>query len=393
MQHTRRDFLRLAGIGGVVFASGLGARAFGSYAPRRADDFYFVQLSDTHWGFDGAAVNPDSKGTLPKAIAAVNALDDRPDFVVFTGDLTQTTDDPKVRRDRMKEFRDIVGGLKVKQTYFLAGEHDAAADRGEAYQELFGKLHYSFDNKGVHFVVLDNVSDPSAIVGDAQLAWLKDDLSRQKKDTPIVVLTHRPLFDLYPSWDWATRDAQSVVDALTPYTNVTVFYGHIHQENHHMTGHIAHHAARSLMWPLPAPGSVPKKAPMPWDPAQPYRGLGFRSIEGEAGGAKFDLTEYPIAARTASAEERVVKIEARRFEFAPSQVTLKRGVPVTLELTTRDVTHGFDMPDFGLRAEIKPGDTARVRFTPDKIGTFTFLCDVYCGAGHEDMSGTVVVTE
>jgi calcineurin-like phosphoesterase family protein len=293
MDHTRRDFLQLAGIGGIVFASGLGARAFGSTASGKGD-FYFVQLSDTHWGFDGAAVNPDSKGTLQKAIAAVNALDDRPDFVVFTGDLTQTTDDATVRRDRMKQFRDIVGALKVKDVRFLAGEHDAAQDRGEAYQELFGELHYTFDHKGVHFVVLDNVSDPGAIVGDAQLAWLKTDLAKQNKDAPIVVLTHRPLFDLYPQWDWATRDAPAVIDALTPYTNVTVFYGHIHQENHHMTGHIPHHSARSLMWPLPAPGSVPKKAPVPWNASQPYQGLGFREIETMARGTKYRLSEREV---------------------------------------------------------------------------------------------------
>jgi heme/copper-type cytochrome/quinol oxidase subunit 2 len=390
MQHTRRDFLQLAGIGGIVFASGLGARAFGSEATR-GEDFYFVQLSDTHWGFDGPEVNPDAKGTLAKAVAAVNALDDRPDFVVFTGDLTHTTEDPKTRRDRMKEFRDIAGKLDVKQLYFLAGEHDAAPDRGEAYQELFGKLHYSFDHKGVHFVVLDNCSDPNAVVGDEQLAWMKSDLAKLRKDAPVVVLTHRPLFDLYPQWDWATRDAPGVIDALTPYTNVTVFYGHIHQENHHMTGHIPHHAAKSLMFPMPAAGSMPKKAPIPWDPAAPYRGLGFREIATMSGATKYDLRELPIAAPAAAA--RVVKIEARRFAYVPSQVTLRRGVPVTFELTSRDVAHGFSLPDFGVRAKLEPGEVARVAFTPDKVGTFTFLCDFYCGAGHEDMSGTVVVTE
>jgi 3',5'-cyclic AMP phosphodiesterase CpdA len=392
MQHTRRDFLRLAGIGGVVFASGLGARSFGALAPEQ--DFYFVQLSDTHWGFEGDAVNPDAKGTLAKAVAAVNALDDRPDFVVFTGDLTHTTDDPQTRRDRMKQFRDIVGGLRVKQVYFLAGEHDAAADRGEAFQENFGKLHYSFDHKGVHFVVLDNVSDPTAVVGDAQLSWLKADVAKVAKTAPVVVLTHRPLFDLYPSWDWATRDAAGVIDALTPHANVTVFYGHIHQEHHHMTGHIPHHAAKSLMFPLPPAGSVPKKAPVPWDPAEPYRGLGFREVATVGGTASYRLVEHALSGGGApAAAERVVKVEARRYAYSPSQITLKRGVPVVLEIASRDVTHGFNLPDFGVRAEVAPGQVARVRFTPDRVGTFSFLCDVYCGSGHEDMSGTVVVTE
>jgi hypothetical protein len=291
----RRDFLKLAGLGGVVFASGLGSSALGESGKRvSAEEFYFIQLSDTHWGFDGPAINPDAQGTLKKAIASINSLDEQPDFIVFTGDLTHTTEDGKKRRARMAEFRDIVSGLRVKTLHFMAGEHDAALDRGEAYQQHFGELHYSFDHRGVHFIVLDNVSDPGAIVGEAQLKWLQDDLRRQKKDDPIVVFTHRPLFDLYPQWDWTTRDAAAVVNALMPYQNVTVFYGHIHQEHHFMTGHIPHHAAKSLIFPLPAPGSAPKRAPIPWDAAAPYRGLGFRNVEAEVRKRRYEITELPI---------------------------------------------------------------------------------------------------
>jgi hypothetical protein len=303
LRHSRRDFLKLAGFGGVVFVSGFGIRSFGaelqtSSAAKRVSEkggeFYFVQLSDTHWGFDGPAVNPDAQGTLKKAVAAVNGLDEQPDFIVFTGDLTHTTDDAKVRRDRMGGFRNIVSGLKTKKIYYLAGEHDAALDEGEAFQKFFGKLHYTFDHKGVHFIVLDNVSDPSATIGDKQLAWLKADLAKLRKDQPIVVLTHRPLFDLAPDWDWATRDGQTVIDALMPYSNVTVFYGHIHQENHYSTGHIQHHAAKGLMFALPAPMSVPKKAPIPWDAAAPYKGLGFRDIEADLKRAEYEITELPV---------------------------------------------------------------------------------------------------
>lgn len=299
-EFDRRGFLKLAALGGgVVFASSLGVNALGALADggrkgARGEDFFFVQLSDTHWGFDGPKVNPDAQVTLKKAVEAVNELEEQPDFVVFTGDLTHTTDDAKVRRERMKQFREIVAGLKVKDVRFMAGEHDAALDRGEAYQELFGKLNYTFDHKGAHFIVLDNVSDPQAAVGDAQLQWLKSDLKRQGPDARIVVLTHRPLFDLYPQWDWATRDGSAVIDALTPHRNVTVFYGHIHQEHHRMTGHIAHHAAKSLMFPLPAPGSVPKKAPIPWDAAAPYKGLGFREVEANSRKASYEMTELPV---------------------------------------------------------------------------------------------------
>jgi hypothetical protein len=79
-----------------------------------------------------------------------------------------------------------------------------------------------------------------------------------------------------------------------PHPHVTVFYGHIHQENHHMTGHIAHHAARSLIFPLPAPGSQPKRTPVPWDDAHPYRGLGYREVEAQHRGADYALQEFPV---------------------------------------------------------------------------------------------------
>ena len=292
MQETidRRDFLKLAGLGGAVFASGLAGCA--GMAGARQDDFYFVQLSDTHWGFKGDVANPDAGGTLQKAVAAVNALAVQPDFIVFTGDLTHTTDDPKERRRRLAEFKQIVSALKNKNVRFMPGEHDASLDNGLAWKEFFGAPYYSFDHKGVHFVAIDNVSDSAAKIGEAQLAWLNADLAKQAKDAPIVVLTHRPLFDLAPQWDWATRDGAQALEILMPYRNVTVFYGHIHQEHHHMTGHIAHHAAKSLIFPLVAPGSQPKREPVKWDPAQPYKGLGFRSVEAEKGGLK--VVEYPV---------------------------------------------------------------------------------------------------
>ncbi|HTP97618.1 MAG TPA: metallophosphoesterase [Burkholderiales bacterium] len=289
----RRDFLKLAGMGGVVFASGLAGCAGMGAPASKSEDFFFVQMSDTHWGFSGPP-NPDAGGTLQKAVAAVNALEQQPDFVVFTGDLTHTTDNPGVRRKRLGEFRSIVGALKVKDVRFMPGEHDASLDRGEAYREFFGVPNYTFDHKGVHFITIDNVSDKAAKIGDDQLQWLAADLAKQDKDAPIVVLTHRPLFDLVPEWDWTTADGAKAMALLMPYRNVTVFYGHIHQEHHRTTGHIAHHAAKSLIFPLPAPGSQPKRAPLAWNPAEPYRGLGFRRVQAEPKLAQYPITEYPV---------------------------------------------------------------------------------------------------
>src|SRR5260370_30636941 len=206
---NRREFLKLTGLGrvGVVFVSALPGMA----SAAAQDDFYFLQLSDTHWGFEGPP-NPDAKGTLKKAVASVNSLEYQPDFVVFTGDLTHTTDNPVERRKRMSEFKQIVSELKVKTVRFLPGEHDASLDNGKHFNEFFGPTDYTFDHKGVHFIALDNVSDPRAQLGEDQLAWLAADLKQQKREAPIVVLTHRPLCDRMPQWDWATRDGAQAIE-------------------------------------------------------------------------------------------------------------------------------------------------------------------------------------
>jgi hypothetical protein len=284
------------GVGGVVFASGLaGATGLDKRGGRdnAGRNFFFLQLSDTHWGFQGPP-NPQADTTLKKAVETINSVDLQPDFVVFTGDLTHTTEDRELRRKRMVEFRKIVSDLKVKDLRFMPGEHDAAQDAGEAFKENFGATHYAFDHKGVHFVTLDNVSDPKGAVGDAQRDWLATDLKKIGRDAPIVVLTHRPLFDLFPAWDWATPDGTKVVDILLPYRNVTVFYGHIHQEHHHQTEHIQHHAAKSLIFPLPTPGSVPKRAPLAWNVDRPFDGLGYRRVEVGAARAEYQILERPV---------------------------------------------------------------------------------------------------
>ena len=93
----------------------------------------------------------------------------------------------------------------------------------------------------------------------------------------------------------------------------------------------------------------------------------------------------------AQPSEQVIKVVARRFTYSPNVITLKKGVPVVLELTTADVLMGFDAPDFNARADIVPGQTTKLRLVPDKVGSFTFLCDIFCGSGHETMSGTINV--
>jgi 3',5'-cyclic AMP phosphodiesterase CpdA len=310
---TRRDVLRLTAFGGVVFASNLfrgtlGCSSSKSGAPAAAGpkpgvprgaqaDFFFLQLSDPHWGFSGPKVNPEPDLELPAAIAAVNAVMPGPDFVIFTGDLTHNTDDVNVRRQRMTEFQTIVGGLNVSMVKFMPGEHDAAADGGATFKQFFGDTYYSFDHKGIHFIALDNVSDPTSNLGATQLDWLASDLSALDAESPVVVFSHRPLWALRADWDWTTPDGQKAIDQLTPFHNVTVFFGHIHQELAYMTGHIAHHAARSLMFALPSPDSdAAMPSPVPWDPAHPNLNLGFRSIDAATDPGDYKVNEIPLPA-------------------------------------------------------------------------------------------------
>jgi hypothetical protein len=307
----RRDLLQLLALGSVVSASGLlGCESGATPQPARSapgapptgarpsEDFLFLQLSDTHWGYSGAN-NPEADWTLPQAVKAINASPIQPDFIVFTGDLTHTTDDAGERRRRLKEFRSIISDLKVPTRYFVPGEHDAGPDGGEAYREAFGESHGVFDHKGVHFVLLDNVSAQGSVLGDAQLEWLERGLQKLNPATPLVVFTHRPLFDLYPSWDWATHDGARALSILAKHPSATVFYGHIHQAHHVQTGNIAHHAARSLVFPLPAPGSVPKKAPLPWDPNAADHGLGYRNVRERSGAPEYEDIALQLAARAA----------------------------------------------------------------------------------------------
>jgi cytochrome c oxidase subunit 2 len=100
-----------------------------------------------------------------------------------------------------------------------------------------------------------------------------------------------------------------------------------------------------------------------------------------------------VGTSAASADEQVIRLTAKKFEYDLREITLKKGAPVVLELTSLDRVHGFNQPDFGVRGDAVPGMVTRVRFTPTKTGEFVFFCDVFCGDGHEEMSGTLIVKD
>lgn len=95
----------------------------------------------------------------------------------------------------------------------------------------------------------------------------------------------------------------------------------------------------------------------------------------------------------AAPAERVIHITAKKFDFSPDSITLKKGEPVVFEISSEDRKHGFNLRAFGVRGDVSPGNVSRIRFTPDRTGKFSFSCDIFCGDGHEEMAGTVVVTD
>jgi len=289
----RRKFLRIAGMSmgiGTLYkvapllGAGREAHELGVALKQSNGEalapFSFVQLSDAHVGFSGP---PDPLGTkaLEQAVATVNALPQRPDLVLFTGDLTHDSEDKDEHAKRMRRFQQIAAQLKVPKLFCVPGEHDAGLDGGLLFRESFGPTNYSFDHRGIHFIALDNVSRAKPELGPEQVAWLKNDLARFAKTAPIVVFTHRPLFDLKPEWEWFTSDGDEAVNALAPYQNVTVLYGHIHRDDEHVLGHTHHYAARSLIFAFPDPEKVADKKPIPFDKDHPFKNLGIRVVNNE----------------------------------------------------------------------------------------------------------------
>ena len=100
-----------------------------------------------------------------------------------------------------------------------------------------------------------------------------------------------------------------------------------------------------------------------------------------------------LAPQGSSASGKRIELAAKKFEFGPAEIRVRKGEPVTLVLHTEDFAHGFSVPDFNLRADLVPGRSIEVTFTPDRAGRFVFLCDNFCGEDHDAMTGFLVVTE
>ena len=245
----------------------------------RPGDFSFVQISDSHIGFNKAA-NQDVTGTLKLAIDKINALPGSADLMLHTGDITQSS-----KPAEFDTAQQIINTAKVARTFYVPGEHDTAMDDGALYHERFGKGTlgrgwYSFTHKGVHFIGLNNSSQIDGLgkLGRDQLDWLKADLAQLPASTPIIVFAHIPLWMVYPNWGWGTQDGEEALSYLKRFGSVTVLNGHIHQVAQKVEGSIAFHTAMSTAFPQPAPGTAASAGPMIVPAAKLQTVLGITDI-------------------------------------------------------------------------------------------------------------------
>jgi 3',5'-cyclic AMP phosphodiesterase CpdA len=285
---SRREFLKCsawagAGVlwafsGGIPKAFALDAAGNVPAGIAASRGFHFVQISDSHIGFNKEA-NPEPVKTLQLAIDKIGALPQKPSLILHTGDITHLS-----RPAEFDTAAQILGGLPA-EVHYVPGEHDTQDEGGgKLFLERHGKHTqgdgwYSFDQEGVHFIALVNVmnfrqgSMPS--LGGEQLKWLADDLRAVKTSTPVIIFAHIPLWTVYEPWGWGTADGAAALALLRTYGSVTVLNGHVHQVIQKVEGNITFHTARGTAYPQPTPGSAPAPGPMkvPAEQLRSYLGL------------------------------------------------------------------------------------------------------------------------
>src|SRR5437764_8868660 len=294
---TRKGFLKgtaLTGagvaaalVGGKVTTMAL-ADALHPHAASATADFSFVQITDTHIGAHSPA-NRNVIATFEEAVRRINALPQRPAFVIHTGD--------HVHLSKVSEFdsaRQILGTIKADRIFNVPGEHDVFLDQGKRYRQYFGQGthgsgYFSFDLKGVHFLALANdagfVGQGQGVLGAAQLAFVKKDLAGLPADTPLVLFSHVPLLPVYRPWGWATSDGAALLALVKRFHAVTALNGHIHQILTRTVDNVVMHTADSTAYPLHPPGQV-APAPLVVPAAQLPKRIGIRAARFATGTAK-----------------------------------------------------------------------------------------------------------
>jgi 3',5'-cyclic AMP phosphodiesterase CpdA len=298
----RRSFIRhatwagaavaVAVTGGVVTTEMLGS----GKPSNKTADFTFAQISDSHLGFQGKA-NSDVAATFAESIALVNSLPDRPDFVIHTGDVTHFS-----TVEQFDQAKQMMGVLKTGQTLVLPGEHDAVDDTGQKFLGVFGAGSqgtgwFSFDHKGVHFIALVNTTGQQVLghLGTEQLNWMKTDVARLSSETPIVVFSHIPLFEMYTPWGWGTDDAGQALGLLRRFGSVTCLNGHVHQVMSKTEGKVDFHTCAPTCYPLPPPGQGPAPNPVVLPASQLHAALAIRDVRYSSKSERLGLSDKQLA--------------------------------------------------------------------------------------------------
>ncbi len=285
--------------GGIPTSSLLAQSATSRSAAGKTEDFSFVQISDSHIGFNKGA-NPNVTGTLQQAINRINTVPagiKAPDFLIHTGDITQNS-----KASEFDTASQVIKSAKVSEVFYVPGEHDFSLDDGALYKQRYGKGTigngwYSYNHKGVHFIGLNNCVQVDAMgnLGADQLAWLKADLAGLSASTPIVVFAHIPLWMVYEKWGWGTADGAQALELLKRFGSVTVLNGHIHQVVQKIEGRVAFHTAVSTAFPQPAPGTAPNPGPMTVPPGRLKQVLGVTDVKVVHGHTHLAVVDHSLA--------------------------------------------------------------------------------------------------
>lgn len=298
----RRGLLEcMAWVGtGVVWTMAGGiprSRLIGEAEAATPGGWSFVQISDSHIGFNKAA-NMDVPGTVKAAMDRIRMLPQAPAFMLHTGDISHLS-----KPDEFDLADQLLGEARL-QAFYVPGEHDMLVDEGGAYRERYGKGSqgagwYSFDQHGVHFIGLVNVVDLKAgglgQLGTDQLEWLEDDLAGRSAETPIVVFAHIPLWSVYPDWGWGTSDAEQALTYLKRFGSVTILNGHIHQVMQKVEGNVTFHTAMSMAFPQPRPGEAASPGPMTVEGGRLRQLLGTTDVAFKATPGELAIVDQPLA--------------------------------------------------------------------------------------------------
>ncbi|MER7934815.1 MULTISPECIES: metallophosphoesterase [unclassified Streptomyces] len=256
----------------------------------------FVQVSDSHIGFQGPA-NTDVVGSFTEAIGQVNSLGFRPDFVMHSGDLTHLS-----TAGQFDQVKQMMTGMRTDRVFTVPGEHDSIGDAGRTYRKTFGRGTlgdgwYSFDTHGVHFIALVNTLSLEKLghLGNEQIDFVRKDLAGLPSDTPVVVFSHIPLFAMYPQWGWSTDDALKVIALLRRFSSVTCLNGHVHQLFSKREGNITFHSATTTAYPLPRPGRAPAPTPQVVPARQLKDALGIRTVGFRQGDRELAVKDERLA--------------------------------------------------------------------------------------------------